>query len=108
MLSEPLADHAIGAIAGYAVLAGVGWLYRRLRGREGLGLGDAKLLAVAGAWLGWAALPTVVVLACAGGLALAAVRLLSRGRTGLAEPIAFGLPLCGAIWIVLLQAVITA
>jgi leader peptidase (prepilin peptidase)/N-methyltransferase len=108
LLSGVLADHVIGAIAGYAVLAGIAWLYLRLRGREGLGLGDAKLLAVAGAWLGWAALPEVLVLACAGGLAWAAVRLLSRGRAGLAEPIAFGLPLCGAIWVLLLQAAITA
>ena len=108
LISASLSDHVIGAIAGYAVLAGIGWLYVRIRGREGLGLGDAKLLAVAGAWLGWAALPAVVVLACAGGIAWAAVRLLSRGRTGFAEPIAFGLPLCGAIWVLLLQAVIAA
>jgi leader peptidase (prepilin peptidase)/N-methyltransferase len=108
LLSGPLVDHVIGAIAGYAVLAGVGWLYVRLRGREGLGLGDAKLLAVAGAWLGWATLPAVVVLACAGGLAWAAVRLLLRGRTGLLEPIAFGLPMCVAIWVLLLQAVTAA
>jgi leader peptidase (prepilin peptidase)/N-methyltransferase len=105
LVGTPLLDHLIGAVAGYAVLAGIGWIYARVRGREGLGLGDAKLLAVAGAWLGWAVLPAVVVLACAGGLAWAAVRLLSRGRTGLGEPIAFGLPLCAAIWVLLLQAV---
>jgi len=67
-------------------------------------LGDAKLLAVAGAWLGWTALPSVVVLACAGGLAWAALRLLRRGHEGLAEPIAFGLPLCAATWASLLLA----
>ena len=104
LLGTPLKDCLIGAVAGSLVLALLGWAYARLRGREGLGLGDAKLLAVAGAWLGWAALPNVVVLACAGGLAWAAIRLLQRGRAGLAEPIAFGLPLCAAIWASLLLA----
>ena len=104
LLDTPLADHVIGAFAGYAVLALLAWAYARLRGREGLGLGDAKLLAAAGSWLGWQALPNVVVLACAGGLAWAALRTLRRGRDGLAEPIAFGLPLCAAIWGSLLLA----
>jgi leader peptidase (prepilin peptidase)/N-methyltransferase len=104
LLGTPLVDHLVGAIAGYGVLALVAWAYARLRSREGLGLGDAKLLAVAGAWLGWIALPTVVVLASAGGLAWAAIRLLRRGRAALAEPIAFGAPLCAAIWVCLLLA----
>lgn len=106
LLGSPLLDHVIGAAAGYAVLALLAWAYARIRGRDGLGLGDAKLLAVAGAWLGWMALPSVVVLACAGGLVVAAVRLLRRGRAGLAEPIAFGAPLCGAIWVSLLLAAV--
>lgn len=104
LLDAPLMDHMVGAGAGYAVLALLAWAYARLRGREGLGLGDAKLLAVAGAWLGWMALPTVVVLACAGGLGWAGIRVLRRGREGLAEPIAFGAPLCAAIWACLLLA----
>jgi leader peptidase (prepilin peptidase)/N-methyltransferase len=105
LLGQPLMDHVVGAAGGFGVLALLGWAYERLRGREGLGLGDAKLLGAAGAWLGWTALPMVVVLACAGGLAWAAARLLLRGRAGLAEPIAFGAPLCAAIWIALLIAV---
>jgi leader peptidase (prepilin peptidase)/N-methyltransferase len=104
LFGQPLVDHLIGAAAGFAVLAGLGWAYAKVRRREGLGLGDAKLLGCAGAWLGWAALPMVVVLACAGGLVWAAVRLAFRGRTALAEPIAFGAPLCGAIWLALLLA----
>lgn len=103
LLHAPLLDHLIGAAAGYAALAGIGFAYERLRGRDGLGLGDAKLLAVAGAWLGWRALPGVVLIACAGGIAWAAVRLIRRGRAGLAEPIAFGAPLCAALWVVLLS-----
>jgi len=105
LLGTPLVEHLVGAAAGFGALAGLGWAYARLRGRDGLGLGDAKLLAVAGAWLGWRALPSVVVIACAGGLAWAALRLLQRGRAGLEEPIAFGLPLCAAIWASLLLAV---
>ena len=104
LLATPLLDHVIGALAGYTVLSLISWAYARFRGVDGLGLGDAKLLAVGGAWLGWAALPNVVVLACAGGLAWAALRLLRRGRPALAEPIAFGLPLCAAIWASLLLA----
>jgi leader peptidase (prepilin peptidase)/N-methyltransferase len=61
--------------------------YRRLRRREGLGQGDAKLFAAAGAWLGIAALPQVVLLAAlaaliaAAGLSLAGTRL--RAHTAL-------------------------
>lgn len=58
-----LIDRVIGAIAGYATLLAISIGYRTLRGREGLGLGDAKLLAAIGAWFGWQALPFVLLLA---------------------------------------------
>ncbi len=45
----------VGALVGYTVLVIVGMGYRLARGRDGLGRGDAKLLAAGGAWLGWAA-----------------------------------------------------
>jgi leader peptidase (prepilin peptidase)/N-methyltransferase len=104
LLATPWLDHLIGAAAGYGVLALLAWAYARLRGRDGLGMGDAKLLAAGGAWLGWLALPVIVVLACAGGLAWAAARLLRRGRAALSEPLAFGVPLSAAIWVSLLLA----
>ncbi|BAV64019.1 prepilin peptidase [Sphingobium cloacae] len=63
-----LADRAIGAAAGYAGLLAVAWTYRWARGREGLGLGDAKLLGALGAWFGWQALPFVLLLAAGTGL----------------------------------------
>jgi len=57
-----------GAAAGYALIALLAWAYRRYRGREGIGLGDAKLLAAGGAWLGLPTLPYVLLIASASGL----------------------------------------
>lgn len=59
----------MGASAGYLLFWALGEAHHRLRGTEGLGLGDAKLLAAAGAWLGWRALPLVILLAALGALA---------------------------------------
>jgi len=74
-----LQDRMIGAAAGFAALWGIAAAYRALRGREGLGGGDPKLLAAIGAWLGWQALPFVLL--GAGLLGLAAVALaVARGR----------------------------
>ena len=53
----PLADAVIGAIAGYLALWIVYWLFKLIRGKEGMGYGDFKLLAALGAWLGWQMLP---------------------------------------------------
>lgn len=78
-IGPPLDDRLIGAVAGFALLALIGWSYERLRGREGLGGGDPKLLGAIGAWLGWQSLPLVLVGAGLIGLAVvAAMRL--RGR----------------------------
>ncbi|CAN5350417.1 hypothetical protein BH10PSE12_BH10PSE12_18970 [soil metagenome] len=66
-----LTDRIIGALAGYGVLLTVSLGYRRLRGREGLGLGDAKLLGALGAWFGWQTLPFLLLVAS--GLALLTV-----------------------------------
>ncbi|MEL6874636.1 MAG: prepilin peptidase [Pseudomonadota bacterium] len=69
IFSEPrLADRFIGVVAGFGALAAIRYLYFMVRGKEGLGQGDAKLLAGIGAWLGWAALPLVILLACLVGL----------------------------------------
>jgi len=92
-------DELVGAAAGYLAFAGVAACYRRARGREGLGLGDAKLLAAAGAWLGWSALPAVVAAASLSALGLAAL----RGRPARADlEIRFGPFLCFALWAVFL------
>ena len=101
-LIEPgkLADHALGAALGFVGFALLAWLYRRLRQREGLGLGDAKLLAAGGAWLGWQALPSVVALAAGLALAVALAAGLARGKLDPTARIAFGPYLALAIWAV--------
>lgn len=96
----PIWDHLAGAAAGYAILAGIGWAFWRLRGAESIGLGDAKLLGAAGAWLGWRALPSVLIIACVLAFALIAVRAAFQGAASARRRIAFGAPLCAAIWIV--------
>lgn len=60
-LFVPLASAVIGAIAGYLSLWTVYWLFKLIRGKEGMGHGDFKLLAALGAWLGWKMLPLVVL-----------------------------------------------
>jgi leader peptidase (prepilin peptidase)/N-methyltransferase len=95
-----LLDCVIGAVAGFAAFWIVAFLYRTLRKREGLGLGDAKLLAAVGAWLSWTGLPSVVLVAALLGLAAALV-LAWRGRQiALDQRLAFGPALCFAAWLV--------
>lgn len=74
-----LADRLIGAVAGGGSLWLIGFAYARLRGRTGLGAGDPKFLAAIGLWLGWQALPFVLLTAALVGL-LSAI-LLRRGRS---------------------------
>jgi leader peptidase (prepilin peptidase)/N-methyltransferase len=58
---DQLLHHALGAAFGFLGFAGLAWAYHRIRGREGLGLGDAKLLAAAGAWVSWVGLGSVLL-----------------------------------------------
>jgi leader peptidase (prepilin peptidase)/N-methyltransferase len=98
-LRADMAASAIGAAAGYGCVWLLEIAYRRLRGREGIGLGDAKLLAAAGAWLGWEALPVTVLGASV--LALAAVTAgMARGRAvDRNTEIPFGPFLALAMWV---------
>lgn len=94
--------HIVGALVGYGAFWVLAWGYRRFRKREGLGLGDAKLLSAAGAWLGWQGLPSTVLIASL--LALTAIgggRLLRTSAGGTATfsaPVPFGPALCAATW----------
>ena len=104
---EGLTDRALGAVAGYLGLRAVGLLYSALRGREGLGHGDAKLLAAAGAWIGVRALPQVVLLAALAGLCAAACMRLAGIRLGAQSALPFGPFLAFATWLVWLAPVLT-
>jgi leader peptidase (prepilin peptidase)/N-methyltransferase len=95
------ADSAAGAAIGFLAFAAIAIVYRRLRGREGLGGGDWKLFAAAGAWLGWYNLPEVLLAAALSGLA-AALLLHSKKGDLLTQRLPFGAFLAPAIWLVYL------
>lgn len=94
------AGHAVAAVIALLAFYMIAAVYQRTRHQEGLGLGDVKLAGAAGAWLGWQALPYVVLLACALGLVWVGVAVMRRGRDAARERIPFGIALCFAIWIV--------
>ena len=85
----PLASAVIGAIAGYLVLWSIYWLFKLIRGKEGMGYGDFKLLAALGAWLGWQMLPVIVLLSSAVGAVVGIGLTLFKGRDH-NVPLAFG------------------
>jgi leader peptidase (prepilin peptidase)/N-methyltransferase len=78
-LGDAFLQATIRAIVMTALFYLFRWAYGRLRGREGLGLGDVKLAGVAGAWVDWRFLPTVVEFAALFGLALALYRAARSG-----------------------------
>ncbi|MEH6435364.1 prepilin peptidase [Massilia sp. DD77] len=85
----PLQDAVIGAAAGYLVLWAVYWLFKLATGKEGMGYGDFKLLAALGAWLGWAMLPTIILLSSVVG-AVVGISLIVFAKRGRDKPIPFG------------------
>jgi leader peptidase (prepilin peptidase)/N-methyltransferase len=93
-------DHIIGAIAGFIAFAAVAWTYRRIRGRDGLGGGDLKLLAGLGAWVGWIGLPTIILLSTFMALATVAARMILGERFAATDRLAFGTYLAAAGWLV--------
>lgn len=96
-----LSDAVIGAVAGYMSLFSVFWVFKLLTGKEGMGHGDFKLVAMFGAWFGWQLLPLHIlmasVVAAAIGLSLIAFKQHSREK-----PIPFGPYLAVAGWFTLL------
>jgi leader peptidase (prepilin peptidase)/N-methyltransferase len=97
---ERLTERALGAAIGYLSLRLVALIYRGLRGREGLGGGDAKLLAASGAWVGAAALPQLVLIAATSALAAAACLRLVGIRLGARSALPFGPFLAFATWLI--------
>jgi len=94
-----LFGHAVAALLGAGAFFAISAVYLKTRGQEGLGLGDAKLAGAAGAWLGWQALPYVVLLASFAGLLWVGIAVIRRGKEALSERIPFGVALCFAMWI---------
>jgi leader peptidase (prepilin peptidase)/N-methyltransferase len=93
-----LRDAVLGAAAGYLFLWTVYWLFKLIRGKEGMGYGDFKLLAALGAWLGWQMLPLIVLLSSVVGAAIGISLVVFKGRDH-QIPLAFGpyLAIAGAI-----------
>jgi leader peptidase (prepilin peptidase)/N-methyltransferase len=90
-----------GAVAGYLSLWSVYWLFKLVTGKEGMGYGDFKLLAALGAWMGWQALPLIILLSSLVGavIGLAGILILGRDKN---IPIPFGPYLAIAGWIAFL------
>jgi leader peptidase (prepilin peptidase)/N-methyltransferase len=91
----------IGAVAGYLALWSVYKLFKWATGKEGMGYGDFKLLAMLGAWLGWQSLPAVILLSSVVG-AVVGIALIIFARRDRNVPIPFGPYLAVAGWIYLL------
>ena len=98
-----LLDALIGAAVGILSLRLIAFAYRRLRGREGLGGGDAYLFAGAGAWVGWTGLPSVLLLAAGGGLLVVGGAALLGRRIRTDQPLPFGAFLAFGTWLVWLH-----
>lgn len=99
-LFVPLADAVIGAAAGYLVLWAAYWLFKLVRGKEGMGYGDFKLMGALGAWFGWQALPALVLLSSVVGAVFGILMLVAR-RQGRETPFPFGPFIAGAGLLVL-------
>ena len=98
VLTTP-SDAIFGAVGGFLVLWLINALYRLVRRQDGMGLGDAKLLAACGAWLGAWQLPMIVFIAAALGVVAG---IIIQRHQGKASAFAFGPYLIMAAWVVLL------
>ena len=91
-------EAVIGASIGYLALWSVYWLFKLATGKEGMGFGDFKLFAAAGAWMGYAALLPVIIIAAVSGAVIGTILLRTRGQDR-SVPFAFGPFLAIAMWI---------
>ena len=89
----------VGAVAGFSILWLLAEVYRRVRGREGLGGGDPILFAGAGAWVGWQGLPSVLLWACAAGFSIVLTLLITRRKVEMTQKLPFGTFLAIGIWL---------
>jgi len=99
---DPLrfSDHVLGAGAGVLLFALLAWGYQALRGREGLGFGDAKLLGGLGAWVAWQGLPSIILFGASLGLFAVLIKAQSGKRLKATDRLPFGSFLAAAGWLV--------
>lgn len=97
----PLNDSVIGAVAGYMSLFSIFWLFKLITGKEGMGHGDFKLIAVFGAWIGWQLLPLLILMASAVGAVIGISMMMFKNHQR-EQAIPFGPYLAIAGWISLL------
>ena len=97
----PLQDAVVGAVAGYMSLFSIFWLFKLITGKDGMGHGDFKLVALFGAWIGWQLLPLLILMASAVG-AVIGISLMVFKNHQREQAIPFGPYLAVAGWITLL------
>jgi len=97
----PLSDAVIGAAVGYMSLFSVFWLFKLLTGKDGMGHGDFKLLALFGAWIGWQLLPILILMASVVGAIIGLSLIVFKGHER-GQAIPFGPYLAVAGWITIL------
>ena len=79
----------IGGLFGYSIIWLIIFIYKKIRNKEGMGLGDAKLLAVVGFWFGWVSIPFVIFISSAVALILVIPSILNKSRK-MSSEIPFG------------------
>ncbi|MCM2317682.1 MAG: prepilin peptidase, partial [Thermoanaerobaculia bacterium] len=99
-LSNGWFDSLAGAAIGAGIIYSINLLYRAVRGIDGMGMGDAKMLAMIGAVMGWQAVLPVLFLASMTG-AIFGVAMMARGTKGWQTQIPFGVFLGLAVFVVL-------
>lgn len=105
-LRPELVERLIGGLAGFFALLLAASAYRVIRGIDGLGGGDPKMLGAIGLWIGWRLLPLVVLAACVIGLVAALVMKLRGGDVGMRTRMPLGVLLAVAAWGVWVAAVL--
>ena len=100
-LLAPLTDALWGAVIGYMSLWSVFWLFKLATGKDGMGHGDFKLMALIGAWGGWQVLPMTLLMSSLAGVFVGLILMRVR-KTQVSSPMPFGPYLAIAGWIALL------
>lgn len=100
---EAVPNHVAAAGLGALLIVAVAWAYSRLRGREGLGMGDAKLMAAAGAWVGLEGLGSVMLYGVALTLIVVLVKRAQGAAVGAETAMPLGAGLAAGLWLVWLH-----